>query len=551
MRKLFLTTTLLPVSLLAATQVLAATPVDLSQQPASSLKALLIQHSLVSSPVKIEEVSRDVDFNQTLHVRVRETYQGYPVWGADGVVHLPKVGNTKTALTNIVANETSMNGKIYYDLDKDLMNTPAYIFNAAQAQKAIQMAVNEYHQTLGAKVAVKNEQSELMVYVDKDNKAHWAFKVTFYAAPIKEGTIPQKPVYIIDALSFKTYKHWNDIKTLDKVWGGGYGGNKKMGKLVYDGLSGNLPKLTMLRDPQTKMCYLQNADVTVKKCTQFNSQYQLCERSMEFAVPCSTTDSQHNNVYWNGELDAVHGGYSPTNDALYAGAVIKDLYLKWYNISVLEKDGKPMMLNMVAHAGSMDNAYWDGEQMVFGDGYITCYPLTSLGIGAHEISHGFTEQHSNLTYEGQSGGMNESFSDMASQAAEFFANGRNEWKIGEEVMWWGDALRYMDKPSKDCGWWPSKGSCSIDTANDYFDGLDPHFSSGVYNRAFYLIATTAKWDTKKAFNIMTQANRFYWTPDSTFEEGACGVIKATRDYGYDLKTVKNAFTAVGVSTSKC
>src|SRR4029079_4516028 len=128
-------------------------------------------------------------------------------------------------------------------------------------------------------------------------------------------------------------------------------------------------------------------------------------------------DEQHNKLYWDADLHTVNGGYSPDNDALFGGAVIKNMYQQWYGVPVLKENGKPMMLVMVVH-NPIDNAFWDGKKMTFGDGVRMFYPLTSLGVAAHEISHGFTEQHSNLTYYGQSGGMNEAYSDMAAQAAE-------------------------------------------------------------------------------------------------------------------------------------
>src|SRR5581483_7252540 len=142
---------------------------------------------------------------------------------------------------------------------------------------------------------------------------------------------------------------------------------------------------------------------------------------------------EHNNLYWSGNFDKVNDANSPGNDALYTGKVIKDMYQKWYGIPVLTQNGKAMMLNMVVHE-NMENAYWDGSEMVFGDGGDDFYPLVSLGVGAHEISHGFTEQHSNLEYYGQSGGLNEAFSDMAAQVAEYYATGHNSWQIGSELM---------------------------------------------------------------------------------------------------------------------
>ena len=66
-----------------------------------------------------------------------------------------------------------------------------------------------------------------------------------------------------------------------------------------------------------------------------------------------------------------------------------------------------------------------------GDGF---YPFTSIGIMSHELSHGFTTQHSNLTYDGGSGAMNEAFSDMAAQAVQYYLTGKNDWRIGAEII---------------------------------------------------------------------------------------------------------------------
>jgi pseudolysin len=240
------------------------------------------------------------------------------------------------------------------------------------------------------------------------------------------------------------------------------------------------------------------------------------------------------------------------NDALFGGEVIKNMYFKWYGVPVLTKGGKPMQLKMVVHA-RMDNAYWDGSKMTFGDGISTFYPLTSLGVAAHEISHGFTEQHSGLAYYAESGGMNEAYSDMAAQAAEFYAyNGKNSWQIGPEIFKQADrALRYLDQPSKDCNGKKPGNWCSIDDASQYYSGLDVHFSSGVFNRAFYLMGTAEGWDAKRAFDVMVLANQNYWTKTSTFQQGACGVINAAKDLEYDVAVVKAAFEGVKVDTSSC
>jgi pseudolysin len=355
--------------------------------------------------------------------------------------------------------------------------------------------------------------------------------------------MPAKPVYLMDAVSLDVYKQWDEVKTgMVSANGGGNGGNVKSGRLSYNGLSGQMPMLSVTRDTSRRICYLYNNRVEVRDA---RSNYRIMSYS------CRTPDKRNNNVYWNASFDTANGGYSPANDALYAGAIVNNLYQQWYGVPpLMNRDHTPMLLTMITHL-RMDNAYWDGEAMNFGDGVSYFYPLTSLGIAAHEISHGFTEQHSNLVYDGQSGGLNESFSDMASMAAEYFTKSANTWQIGGEVMKGSGSLRYMNQPSLDCNGGTPGDDCSIDNASQYTDALDVHYSSGVYNRMFYLLGTTSGWNARKAFDVMVQANASYWTPTVTFNQAACGVLSAAKDYKYDVDAVIAAFNAVGVSTSSC
>lgn len=527
-------------SLACVTSVFAAKPIDLKSQPVSSLQSFITPSISAAPSSSLKQIRSEVDFNQTTHLRVQQTFGGYPVWGGDAIVHVPHGVNV--SLANLANSpKASMNGILYQDLKNDLANAPAYIFNANQADKALQHAIQNYQQSTGSKNAASETKSNLVVFVDKKNKAHWAYLTSFTVIP--DHGIPAKPTSLIDALSFEVYQQWNNIQTLDDTAGGGFGGNEKMGELSYDGLPKDLASLKIQRDATSNTCYLQNADVTVKDA-RYNSAV--------VNYKCTAVDNQHNNTFWDGSFDAVNGAYSPANDALFIGKVVKDLYQNWYGLPVLVSNGKPMMLNMRVHIVNYDNAFWDGQQMNFGDGQTIFYPLVSFGVGAHEISHGFTEQHSGLAYYGQSGGLNESFSDMAAQAAEYYGYGHNSWQIGPEIFKQKDkALRYMDLPSKDCNGGQPGNSCSIDNMSEYNDNLDVHYSSGIFNRIFYLIGTAQNWDTHKAFDVMVQANMHYWTSTTSFADAACGVVKATKDYKYDMAGVMNAMKTVGIDVSKC
>lgn len=530
------------VSMACISTAFAATPVNLNHQPITTLQSL-VTTQLSAPETGVKQLSSTVDFNNTSHIRFQQTYSGYPVWGSDAVAHVP---HHHTATLNQLTADTTMNGTIYQNLKADLQNTPQIIFTKAYADKAMQHATQLFQQKSGSKqIDLSKSKNNLMVYVDKNNKAHWAFFIAFFAHE-KQG-VPAVPTYIIDANTFTVYEQWNDLQTLEDVKGGGFGGNPKMGKVVYDSLQDDYPALDMQRDSSTQMCSLQNANVTVLDDNKATSSFSDAPVAQ---FKCESRDHNHSNLYWDADEDSVNEGYSPANDALYIGQVIKDMYQKWYNVPVLSFFGFPMMLKMNVHARDtsgevMDNAFFLSlnSEMYFGDGLSMFYPLTSLGVGAHEISHGFTSQHSNLTYQHQSGGLNEAYSDMAAQAAEYYSTGQNSWQIGPEIVKGQGALRYMDDPTKD--------GKSIGHVKDYNDSMNVHHTSGVFNKVFYLLGTAEDWNTRKAFDVMVQANVNYWTANSTFADAACGVVKATHDYNYDMTAVKHAMNTVGIDISHC
>jgi len=521
--------------------VFAATVIDLAHKP---LSVLISQNNSISaSQPQLKQLSVHVDANQISHIRVQQTYAGYAVYGADAVLHMPKTGpHSLKSLLLKPTNNTQMNGVIYQGLSNDLTNSPANIFTAAGSEKIFNQVVAIYKEKSGKQFTVSQKKTDGMVYLDQKNKAHWAWKISFKTLTAN-GSLAM-PNFIVDAVTGEVYKQWNNLQTITDIQkGGGLGGNPKTGKFTYDGLAKDLPALTVTKDETKSICYLENSEVVVSDLRKTEVSH----------YPCSQLDKNH-QVFWDDTLNKSNGAYSPDNDALFFGAVIKNMYRDWYNVPVLQKDGKPMLLIMRVHDTSdmADNAYWDGQQMTFGNGDSSYYPFVSLTVGAHEISHGFTEQHSNLQYDGQSGGLNESFSDMASEAAEFYAYGKAKWLLGWEIPKAdGEVIRYIDKPSKDCNGGKPGNWCSIDKASQYSDGLDVHFSSGVFNRAFYLLATAKGWDPRKAFDVMVKANQDYWTSTSNFQQAACGVISAAKDLKYDLTAVNAAFTAVDIDPAKC
>lgn len=141
--------------------------------------------------------------------------------------------------------------------------------------------------------------------------------------------------------------------------------------------------------------------------------------------------------------------------------------------------------NRVHYGRNYVNAFWDGTKMTYGDGDGRSYgPLVSLDVAGHEMSHGVTENTAGLAYSGESGGLNEATSDIFGTMVEFFANNASDpgdYLIGEQFdLAKHLGFRRMDDPSKD-------GS-SPDCYSPTLGSLDVHYSSGVGNHFFYLLA---------------------------------------------------------------
>jgi pseudolysin len=204
MKKFFLQFVINAIGFTCINTTFAATPINLDHKPTSILQTL----TAATTQTSIKQTSSNVDINQTTHIRFQQFYAGHLVWGADGVAHIPQT--THATLINLPAN-TTMNGTIYQNLTTDLNNTPTYVFSATQADKAFQHAVQLYQKKTGVKQYDDTKiKKDLIVYLDKNNKAHWAYFITFRT--LAANGMLALPTYIIDAISFTVYEEWNNLK---------------------------------------------------------------------------------------------------------------------------------------------------------------------------------------------------------------------------------------------------------------------------------------------------------------------------------------------------
>ncbi|HEY9425206.1 MAG TPA: M4 family metallopeptidase, partial [Microterricola sp.] len=195
-------------------------------------------------------------------------------------------------------------------------------------------------------------------------------------------------------------------------------------------------------------------------------------------------------------------------------------------------DGANLPLDATVHYGrDYDNAFWNGERMVFGDGDGEVFHdfTSSLTVVGHELTHGVTEHTAGLRYQGQSGALNEHISDVFGALTEQFAHGQSaaqaSWLIGAEIFTdavQGRALRDMLHP----------GTAYDDDVlgrdpqpahmRDYIvteeDNGGVHLNSGIPNRAFALTALAIGGDSwRQAGHIWYRAlTGGELTPDADF-----------------------------------
>ena len=241
-----------------------------------------------------------------------------------------------------------------------------------------------------------------------------------------------------------------------------------------------------------------------------------------------------------------------------------DFFWDTYQRNSIDDQGLP--LDGTVHFGrNYDNAFWNGERMVFGDGDGKLFNrfTSSLDVIGHELTHGVTQDEAQLAYYGQSGALNESLSDVFGSLVKQYKLGQTankaDWLIGAELLApgvKGVALRSMKAPGTAyddpvLGKDPQPAHMR-DFVHTYQDNGGVHINSGIPNHAFYLAAVAMggkAWE--KAGRIWYETLRdSKLRPNSGFRTFArLTVANAGRLYGQnspEQRAVHDAWAKVGV-----
>lgn len=241
-----------------------------------------------------------------------------------------------------------------------------------------------------------------------------------------------------------------------------------------------------------------------------------------------------------------------------------DLYWKVYKRDSIDGRGLPLIAT-VHHGRMFNNAFWNGRQMVFGDGDGKLFQrfTKSIDVIGHELTHGVTQYEAGLEYEGQPGALNESFSDVFGSLVKQFTlkqgAGKADWLIGAGL--WakgirGVALRSMKDPGTAyndprIGRDPQPAHMKDYVETDEDNG-GVHINSGIPNRAFYLAAIGfGGFAWRKAGVVWYRALTDLLKESTNFADAARVTTSvAERDFGKDgAGIVRNAWAQVGVSAT--
>ena len=480
-----------------------------------------------------------VDPDGTQHVRVNRKYRGLRVLGGDMVVHVsgPGIFGGVSKSMNLAINTAATAG-----------------FSAGTA---IATALSGYPGSTNGKVP------ELIIYARADIPV-LAYDVLVFH--MRADGLPSQMHVIVDASTNRILEAWDDVQAVTSSSSSSSSSATSTtgtGKTLFDGT------VSISTDLSGSTYRLSDSTRGGQQVVDLNNTTPTSTTTVGGTLFTSTTNSWGTGS--NGTTTA--GRQTLGADATYAMSKTWDYYKNVHGRNGIANDGVGAA-GRVHYGTSFNNAFWLDSCfcMSFGDGDGTNYnPFTSLDITGHEMTHGVTTRTANLTFSGESGGLNEATSDIFGTAVEFYAANTSDpgdYLIGEKIKKTGNMyLRSMITPSSD--------GYSADCWYSTLGSLDVHFSSGVANHFFYLLSegTNAGSPSKTCLSSNTRvasgtgtltgiahsvaekiwyrALTVYMTSSTNYAAARVATIRAATDlYGAtsaQTSAVKAAWTAVLVN----
>lgn len=470
-----------------------------------------------------------VDADGTEHVRFDRTFRGLRVIGGDFVTHA-RNGIIKSA--SLTLDHTGRPG----------------LAGRLNAEQAILAAGMEFGSGFNA---VSNAEKVIFA---REGSPRLAYEVVY--SGVRDDQTPTEMHYFVDAHSGSILDKWDAIHTAKPGSG------------------------TTCTNPTSatgtgRTLYSGNQVINTQNC---GSSFQMKDLSRGGGYTTNMNNGQTGTGTIFSDADNIWGNNSVSDvatagaDAHLGVAATWDYFKNVHGRNGIANDGRGA-LSKVHYGRNYVNAFWSDStfSMTFGDGDgVTYGPLVNLDVAGHEMSHGVTSRSANLTYSGESGGLNEATSDIFGTMVEFAVNSASDvpdYLIGEEIYisnpGFSKAFRYMYNPELE-----GAGTRSKNCWSSTLGSLDVHYSSGPANHFFYLLAEGSGAKTfangtitsptcngssitgigrSAAEKIWYRALTLYMTSSTNYAGAKAATLTAAADLGYSTAAVTAAWSAINVN----
>jgi bacillolysin len=454
------------------------------------------------------------------HARFQQVAHGVPVVGAEVMAHYDAEGRLASVDANYIADLADIDVNPRIEAADALAMVKADILGGAAI----------------AEESLVPDEGKLVVYAKPAEAGQAAFTKLAYEYRVRalSGPHPAIWIYTVDAVSGDILHRYNNLQTVAAQGVGVLGDTKKF------------------------------------EVSQSGGGFVMNDNSQGIGIQTFSANKTENAP---GNLVTSNSATSWDTGATGKGAAVDahfnaGIVAKYYKASHARQgiDGLNGALQSTVHFGvALDNAAWIGTGMIYGDGGELFKALSvSVDVVGHEFTHGVTEKTSNLTYEKQSGALNEAVSDIFGAFIEHSVapDPVKNWAMGEQVSKTGRPLRDMSKPGNVDDKQPTHMNEFVNTQQDE-GGV--HINSGIINNAAFLMTvggtnSVSKVNVKygigweKSEKLWYQANTKYFMASTNFAAAAAALQQAGKDVQLtdnELNIVDCAFKAVGIVSGAC
>ncbi len=455
------------------------------------------------------------------HIRMAQTFRGIPVLGSELVAHLTD------------GEVTLLNGR-YQPVPESLITTPKLTLSSAS-----DMAMQDVRKTTTVRsfgdniLRLKSSEGNLCVFTTSEGVAKLA-----YALTVRPNML-ERWEYVLDAQTgdiLDKYNHTCSFAGPIKASAKDLNGVTRSFQTYQQ--SNNAYYLIDASRAMFKAASSKMPDNPVGALWTIDAKNTFGDKQEVYQITST------NNTNWNATAVSAH----------YNAGIAYEYYLNTFQRNALSNTGETIVsiVNMPDDDGkTMDNAYWNGKVMAYGNGKLLKPLAGALDVAGHEMTHGVIQNTANLQYKSQSGAINESLADIFGAMID-----RDDWRMGEDIatpsVLPSGALRDLSNPNqggkaKDPNGYQPATMSQYDNTTEDNGGV--HINSGIPNFAFYKFATVVGKD--KAEKVYYRALTNYLVRTSQFLDLRLAVIKAASDLygatGTEVAAAKSAFDAVGIT----